>query len=676
MKDRQKKMLRFMLLTKEWVRIDNLAKTFSIGRRTVSRDLDVLESWLSFRGARLERIPNQGTRVLTFGSSTDELLEKLNAPDAYFESLSPEVRQKLILLYLLLNNRRIKIASIANAFFVSDTTVWSDLNTIESHLDSSLCVERLRGVGIRLTGEESRIRLRFLSTMTEVFSSHTIIPYLYSLREDKGSFLEINQLRILLKRLNFPENNSTIFQVITSAYAELGYQFTMSGEALLYFYLQLAVHRIKSGALIEKSDFTSCIDYFYDLGKSMLMKVTDKIFSGKLPLCEQRFLGLILQVLEVGDLTHLKPNILDELITHKLKQFTVDIIDKFGKLDCRQYYLNSYMELVFSASIAALVCRLQNGIPFWHGEWGNPSSESWNRGKKSAVIAQLLESEFNLIANKRDLDYLLLYFQSMIFSSEDLPVKKVRCLVCCFEGIGLASYLQSLLRREIGGIDIVEATAVFKVRQDYLDAHGIELVISTFPISDLDTPVIPISLPLNKEKLLRDISTVVDGVMQKTSLPENPSENRERAPEEVFSFNAVMKFIQDFRIINLPDDDDIGKTITRLSRELSLDAYKPLSLAFQARENSGPLYFEEWGMRVLHCKSSIIKDPKAGVIELNGGRRILYMAAPDPCADQIRKMLSTITISFMDNSSFRDSIMSGGINLIRKNLMGVYKDFL
>ncbi|MDA3812086.1 MAG: HTH domain-containing protein [Spirochaetaceae bacterium] len=103
MKDRQKRILRFMLLNKGILQIDDLAEAFSIGRRTVSRDLDVLDKWLSLRGSRLERKQNHGIQVMIFGNDPQELLEVINKPDSFLETLSPSVRQKLIFpTYILL----------------------------------------------------------------------------------------------------------------------------------------------------------------------------------------------------------------------------------------------------------------------------------------------------------------------------------------------------------------------------------------------------------------------------------------------------------------------------------------------------------------------------------------------------------------------------------------------
>jgi hypothetical protein len=70
--------------------------------------------------------------------------------------------------------------------------------------------------------------------------------------------------------------------------------------------------------------------------------------------------------------------------------------------------------------------------------------------------------------------------------------------------------------------------------------------------------------------------------------------------------------------------------------------------------------------------------PRAGVICFKDENkpRMIFLAAPDPCPDYIRKMLSVITISFLENRSFRNSVISGGMSQIRKNLMDIYKELI
>lgn len=668
MKERQKKILRFLLSHHERVYIEEIAELFSVGKRTVSRDLDSIEHWLSLRGGDLDRKPGQGILVQTFGSSHDELLDVINIPESYIESLSPRIRQKIILLYLLFNNKELKIADMANSFYISDTSVWNDLNVIERDLlPETLILERRKGVGIYLRGDEGQIRMEFLRVITELFSSKTIIPYLYALKEDRGSSLEINRLNLFLDRLHFPQNNGVILKAISKISQKLGYQFSISGEALLYFYLQLMTVRVKSGAQITW-DYPCQNDYL-PVAEETLSPLVERFFSGQLPRGESCFLGLILQVLEAGNVPEDNIEHLKKRINSNYQKLTLDLILEFGLIDNRLYYLNGRIGTILNIAVSSLVTRLQYGIPYWHGDWGD-SSEIKNRDKKLTLLGELLWERFQVRGNEKDLDYILLYFQS--FTGErNQPKQKMRCLVCCFEGIGLAAYLMSLLQREIDSIHVVEATAVFKVKQEYLDDINVDLVISTFPIEGIKTPLVLLSLPLKKELLIKEINESVQKIEH--SQVDHPQKLHE------FSFESVMGFIQSFKLINVPFLGEVDQTISSLSQALVPKAVEWQELAgdFKKREELGELIFEDYNTRVLHCKSSVTNVPWAGVVEgCEGQNRILYLVAPDPCLDRDRKILSTITISFMNNRAFRNALLKGTLGEIRRQLMDLYKDYI
>lgn len=674
MKDRQKRMLRLLLLNEGSLLIDDIAKTFSVGRRTVSRDLDVLEKWLSLKGAKLERKQNLGIQVLCLGTKSSDLIEMINKPDSYLESMPQQKRQNLLLLYLLFQNREIKISHMANTFFISDTSVWNDLNHIENSFDdNTIVLERMKGVGIRLHGPEAYTRMKFLSTMMEIFSSRTIIPHLYSLKESRDTTMEINQFNMLMERLRFPVGNSAVLDQIQYAVGTLGYSFTMSGEALLYFYLQLTIHRIKSGAMIEHYESFRCSPVFSQLSRSILGNLLERVFSGPLPEGEIAQLGMMLQVLEIGDLKSIRFSNFETMIDQPVKDLTKRMIERFGELDKQLYYLNRHMEDVLNLSIASLIIRLENNIPYWHGDWGSFASEEWGREEKEKCLADLLKECCDLVASSRDLEYILILFQSLVISESEVPPRKIRCLVCCFEGIGLASYLQSVLQREIKGINVIEATAVFKIRQEYIDEKGIELLISTFPVSDINIPVINVSLPLNKEKIKSDVSALLPQLSTGHILEEDRNDKK-------ISFHEVLNLIENFKLFTMNDSENIKEIIHSLSGNLTSTLLKSgqLEKDFKRREDLGTLEFEDFGIRVLHCRSGAVDGPQAGVVDFPGGKRsrILFMVAPDPCPEQIRKLLSVITISFLENSLFRHSVITGTLNSIRKNLMDIYKELI
>ncbi|NCD33516.1 MAG: HTH domain-containing protein [Spartobacteria bacterium] len=689
MKDRQKMMLRFLLTTDGVIRIDDMAATFSVGKRTVSRDLDDLENWLSLRGAVLERKPNQGIQVLTFGRSPQELLGIINTPESYLETLQPSVRKKLILLYLIFQNREVKISELAYVFFISDTTVWNDLNAIDKDLEGTSCrLHRLKGVGLRLTGEELSLRLRFLRILTELFSSHTIIPCLYNMQANSINSLEVNQFKLLMNRMRFPTNREPAMVYISSMCADLGYRFTMAGEALLFFYLQIANHRIKSGAHIVRSDIPACMDRFNQVGQVLLSKLTDRTFSGKLPEGEVDFIGLFIQVLEIGDISEGCMYEYAEIISPRIREMVERMISHFGTLDNELYYLDRHLQECLCLAVSSLVTRLQNGIPTWHGDWGNSANDNEHRSEKEVFLNQLLDQYYGIQAMPRDLEYLFIHFQSLVLNRENVPNHKVRCLVCCFEGIGLAAYLQAILKRDFPRLEVVEATAVYKIEQSYLEAHRIELVLTTFPLSYVKTHVLQISLPLNRERLRSDITQMLTD-MHEVAAPGTDSvlvspltSSALSAKFNKISFDRIWDFILSFNLYTYPSAscDDLDSITAFLAEQLVQDESEQHQLCqdFQNREQLGALYFEEYGTRVIHCKTSAVRQPRAGVVRFEDEQqpRLIYLVAPMPCPDAVRLMLSEVTTSFMDNKYFRKAMMYGPLSQIRKNLMDVYKELL
>jgi mannitol operon transcriptional antiterminator len=676
-KDRQKKMLRFLLSQDDIFHLDDLAKTFNIGKRTVSRDLDSIERWLALKGARLDRKPGQGITVQTYGGTSEELLSVINTPVSYIESLDPKVRKNLILLYLLYNDREIKISEMAAAFLISDTSVWNDLNLIEKNMTRpTLTLQRHKGVGIQLVGEESQIRLEFLQIMTDLIPVTTVIPYLYSLKTDSVNSLEMNQLRFYMEKLNFPANKGTILKALANIAKERGYQYTMSGEAVLYFYLQLSLHRIKSGCLIENN--SSSQPMFFNFAENLLSSLVEQIFSGQLPRGEIAFLALFMGVLETGSPPEFNPLPSAFVKEKKIQDFTEELINTMGRLDNHMYYLNNRVESVLYLTVSSLVTRLKYGIPIWHGEWGYTQGESIKKEEKRDLLTALIEKYFSIIPDKKDLDYLILYFQSLFFQEKTIPNHKIRCLVCCFEGIGLAAYLQSILQRELDVLEVVESTAVFKIKQEYLEAKNIELVISTFPLSGITTPVVNITLPLNKARLIKEI-TIELNTIDVSNREEKLTPEKNAFPLNI-PFDNIIHFIGDFTHLTMEYTEKVDDIIKILSQSLTVDKVTAQQLAqdFHKRESMGSLSFEEYGTRVLHCKSSAVKSPLAGILEFTekSKKRMLFLAAPDPCPDSYRKLLSTITLSFMENSNFRDALVKGSLNDMRRVLMDIYKEML
>jgi mannitol operon transcriptional antiterminator len=677
MKDRQKRMLRFLLSQDQAVRIEDMAQAFNIANRTVSRDLDSLESWLSLHGIMLDRKQNQGIQIQSFGRDFLLLKEKTNKPGSYLESISPEARQKLVLLYLIFHNRNIKISEIAYTFFISDTSVWNDLNALEQILPAiKLRLLRRKGVGIHLVGDEKTLRLKFISILTELFQPKSIIPFIYAYSEGESETLERNQFRLLMNCLRFPANNRQILELIDHTSRKLGYKFTMSGETVLYFYLQLSKYRIKSGGLLQEEDFPPAGDLYTETAKQLLRSLTERTLSGKLPSSEYAFLGLVIRSLEMGERRdHCMGAYNPE--NQRLPLFIKTLMDRMGEWDNQIYYLDKETEQILLCTLQSFLIRKEHQIPYWQNDGSLTDIPNNEYRDKTDIIRVKGKEILNLELNDQDLKYLFLHFQAVTMQQKVRTTQKYRCLICCFEGIGLASYLHSLISREFDEIDVVESTAVYKFQQQYLDQNQIDLILSTFPIQGVSIPVVSISLPLNLEDLRYQVQDVLQtlstfSIHGKRGDEPLPFENACNLP-----FEELWQFIHGFKLLELQKKRSIPAVIAWLAEKIGKNSKqkKTIEKDLMEREKLGALEFEEIGLRVLHCKSGGVSSAMAGIIHLqHPDSRLLFLIAPDPCPDPVRLMLSHITLSIMESLSFREAIMRGNLNQIRRALINIYKD--
>ncbi|MBI9104380.1 MAG: HTH domain-containing protein [Spirochaetales bacterium] len=685
MKDRQKKMLRFLLNAEENIRIDDIAAAFKIGSRTVSRDLDFLENWLSLRGVFLERKTNKGIRILTYGKDPAEILEIINTPESYFSDLAHEQRQSFIFLYLLYNSREIKIAEVASTFFVSDTCVWNDLQQLEPQiLKSGLALSRQKGVGVRIDGDEISIRLAFIRVFSRIFSTKSIIPYLYCVKEKQSPGIEVNKLNLLLENLKITGDHNFLFNLITFAEELLDNKFTLSGESFIYFYLLLTAQRMKAGFMINTPLSSECFDRYRDAGDFVIKKLTEKSVCGQIPRGEVELLGLIFQISELGDINLDNYEQLEQYIPESVITLSQKMISKAGEIGNEYFYLDPILEKILNASLASLVLRMANRIPHWWDERSAVVVPGGERSELEETIATLIKNELDIEVDEEELRAILFHFKASSVNPHHFSKEKIRCIICCFEGIGLVSYLYSIVSHDLPELDIVEATAVYKFDQRYLDMNRIDLVISTFPISDIETPVVVVPLPVERVGLEKLIQSRILRIKKEDSryikLPEILSEK-----VSSFSIDHVLSFIQEFKVKVWDQPYDLKLLIGTIARETGGDRHriKKIEKAIWMREEHGPLILPEFGIRIFHCKSSGVDTPKSGLIRLDKGvcgdvdeELIVYIVAPDPCPENTRLMLSAFTVGIMERPLLRKVLSFSSEEKVRLGLYDLYHSLL
>ena len=117
-------------LPQGWVTAATLAGSIGVSRRTVLRELPVVEQWMQAAGAHFVRNPGKGLLLDELPEQRDALRTRLNSGDR--KELSRAERRQQLLTRLLREQEPCKTAALAREFSVSESTLSADLDELET----------------------------------------------------------------------------------------------------------------------------------------------------------------------------------------------------------------------------------------------------------------------------------------------------------------------------------------------------------------------------------------------------------------------------------------------------------------------------------------------------------------------------------------------------------------
>ena len=126
---RQRDLLVFLMVSNDAVTTSKLSQHFSISKRAVRYDIDIIDSWLKKQGFSLKR--NLKTGIIFDVKNKDKKIIQTKISDMNETVLSKEERRYYMIFKLLLMNGYITLSELSDALFVSKNTVISDLVNVD-----------------------------------------------------------------------------------------------------------------------------------------------------------------------------------------------------------------------------------------------------------------------------------------------------------------------------------------------------------------------------------------------------------------------------------------------------------------------------------------------------------------------------------------------------------------
>jgi|GEM_PF-2197778 len=651
MKRRVETILRLLAEADGYTTIEHIAQETDAGVRTIHRDLEMLERGLGLRGVRLERRRGYGVRLID-PLPVDVFESGLGGPA--HGTIESNERPLMVLVYLISSGDWIKVSELAHAFFVSDSSVRSDLDGLEDLIPEQVTLERQKGVGVRISGDEATLRLLFLSVYPALF------PF-YALREfDAGEARESggrrsDGYRRIVQSMHLLEQYTEFVAALGESQAQLGFSVAPAYVSLLYGYLYLLRRRRDAGALLQSAPRWSLgvPDPYVETagGIAAALGISQPL--------ETEFLARVLAACEVAaPPAERVPDLLGDLapVVQGIIERTLGVLEEKERTwlhDDRA--LLDYLRM----TIAAAARRMDLGIPHWRAFVAHPYPALEESPEAAALSAEFLLDMTHLVTGlspaivRRELGEAALAIGARIETIHRRRAAHVSVKILCYEGLGMSSYLRALVR------EVLPPGARIDSRWDpdfasSTEAFAYDLVISTYPLHLDGVAVLMIDADMSPDAIRTELRRSVMEAVQDSGAAIDESDPAPAPSDDgqSISLPAIMAVVNGFFVVRRdPQLSLVDQAVAALNRG-DCDP-EVIRHDFLRREAYGSLVFEELNIRLVHCRTQGVPEPRAGVIQTGGAEpAVLVLAAPVSAPSTDTRVLSEMVVALTDIPDF------------------------
>lgn len=438
------------------------ASQLKVSTKTVYNYLNEFQDYRGNLKLSLSRKPNRGIRIIGERSEIIAFIESLNGSEINHDTLS---RRKYILEKLLMLDQTISIRKLAEEFYISRSSITSDLKYIEKYLNDHE-IKLLKGKkGTQLGGKEQRIRSA---------KRKYIISCLEKISENNNSF-QLNDLRTILKRYISMEVINHTEEVIELIKKNLNFDIPIIYLTQLYTQLAITLDRYTKNVFLQSTTMRP-VAYELHIMKTypVSLKIAsfiEKFLSISLNDHEKRYLNSRISGVykETTSLKYNHPEEIHQLVlklVNRVNGIFNDVLSKDAAL------IRSLQD-----HFVPLIIRLKN-----NNKISNPLINGI-KDQYSAMFSLILlavsslESEIGYILSDDEISFIMIHFQSAL---ERLNISKKIAIVSDADSTNL-ELIKSRIKNNIPTFDILETIPLDRAKLIYLG--DFDLVIST---ADLD----------------------------------------------------------------------------------------------------------------------------------------------------------------------------------------------
>lgn len=665
---REKEILKILL--EEPTTAERLASILKVSRRTILRDLPGLSEKLKPLGITLVRKSGIGISLEGGRESIENLRWLVGQPSGNVD-ITPDERQKLIILFLVENKGPQKLYNFAKEFGVTEATISNDLDKIEGILSQyGIKLIRRPGLGVWIEGPEKNIRHLVTDLFYEYFDEVQMVRLIKeNLRDGKipGGDLKDN---IKNRLFGFIERNllEGIEYALKEAVGQSGINLADSAYAGLLVHIALALERLKSGEIIsmDKSLLatlkkTKEFDLARKLGAKLESTFGISIPEGELGYITMHLLGAKLRM----------GNDLDELfaMNHlEAREAAIEILKEAGGELKRDLLKDAQVLEDLALHLKPAMVRMRLGM-----EIRNPIlsqiKETYPQLMQVAKrAARLLERRFAVQVPEAEIGYIAMHIGAAL--ERERSRERTGVVLVCPSGIGSARMLASRIRKELPELEIIDVVSLLDLEKSLVQHPETEAIISTVPLEGVKLPVLLVSPLLTPE----DIENI-RAHFKERRLKEIDGRSGMVEPEKLRGRQELaFELLEDFWIeeINAQNLEELLDVIEdKIKSKPGVISASQVKEDIYTREMKAGTAVPGLGIAVLHARTSGVEKPFLALFRL---QQPLKMKNMDAGIEDVRACLLML---LSPKSSAEEVEIMGRISaaLVEdKNLAKVFKD--
>lgn len=487
---REKRMIQF-IVKNGYTTVKRIAAEMAVSEKTVSRSLQVIDSFLTASQLVLVRKPKIGIYIEGDKQTIRDMLKNIDQPVSSLPQTKEE-RVVYIFIKLLKTTDFITIQMLADELFISRGTIEKDMAEVTNMLEKegvTLYKKPSKGMKLRLTEQERR-------SLTSKLINHFWGDNWY-LKQENGKVRQaFEQIEVNLTGIFPTDGLKEIIDVVHTFSREKNFAFTDYAFESLVIHLAIALERIKSADYIEALQVSPVKNLVMTQKENTryLVELLEARFELEIPAFEADYIQIHLSAAynQWND-ELIQPSSLPE--NDDFKQFVESTLTgtayDFELIEGLATHLKSALN------------RLKLGMNFTNPFLSKIKQNFPLAFEQALRVKVPFEKKFHVHINEDESAYIALHFEAFYERTKSQP-EGLNVALVCSTGLGSSQLLAARIKKYFKNLTV---TAIFSV-QKIMEEPNIEadLIISTIYL-DLHSaiPVIVVS-PMMTESDLANVS--------------------------------------------------------------------------------------------------------------------------------------------------------------------------